>query len=137
MVRIGLIHDSRLVFSILPLDKLCAVQQFRSPADELNRRPLGRRIAVRTLVCRYSAGSSSAPHFIQIFTFVWNDYFWAVVLISDTVKPVTAGHQSARRMGLRLNLISAALIVVAVPPVIMFFLMRRFIASLTMGAVKG
>ncbi len=36
------------------------------------------------------------------------------------------------------NLISAYTIVVAVPPVVMFFLMQRhFIAYLTMGAVKG
>ncbi|KAA1184672.1 carbohydrate ABC transporter permease [Rhizobium tropici] len=77
---------------------------------------------------------------ILIFTFVWNDYFWAVVLtISDTVKPVTAGLANLRGEWVSAwNLISAGTIVVAVPPVIMFFLMQRhFIAGLTMGAVKG
>lgn len=77
---------------------------------------------------------------ILIFTFVWNDYFWAVVLtVSDTVKPVTAGLANLRGEWVSAwNLISAGTIAVAVPPVVMFFLMqRRFIAGLTMGAVKG
>ena len=77
---------------------------------------------------------------IPIFTFVWNDYFWAVVLtVSDTVKPVTAGLANLRGEWVSAwNLISAGTIVVAVPPVVMFFLMQRhFIAGLTMGAVKG
>ncbi len=77
---------------------------------------------------------------ILLFTFIWNDYFWAVVLtISDSVKPVTAGLANLRGEWVSAwNLISAGTIVVAVPPVIMFFLMQKhFIAGLTMGAVKG
>lgn len=77
---------------------------------------------------------------ILIFTFVWNDYFWAVVLtISDSVKPVTAGLANLRGEWVSAwNLISAGTIIVAVPPVIMFFLMQKhFIAGLTVGAVKG
>ncbi|RVC42210.1 carbohydrate ABC transporter permease, partial [Mesorhizobium sp. M4B.F.Ca.ET.088.02.2.1] len=36
------------------------------------------------------------------------------------------------------NIISAATIFVALPPVVMFFLMQKhFISGLTMGAVKG
>ena len=77
---------------------------------------------------------------ILIFTFIWNDYFWAVVLtISDSVKPVTAGLANLRGQYVSAwNTISAATVIVAVPPVAMFFLMQRhFIAGLTMGAVKG
>lgn len=77
---------------------------------------------------------------ILLFTFIWNDYFWAVVLtISDSVKPVTAGLANLRGEWVSAwNLISAGTIVVAVPPVVMFFLMQKhFIAGLTMGAVKG
>ncbi|WSH63383.1 carbohydrate ABC transporter permease [Rhizobium ruizarguesonis] len=77
---------------------------------------------------------------ILIFTFIWNDYFWAVVLtVSDSVKPVTAGLANLRGEWVSAwNLISAGTIVVAVPPFVMFFLMQRhFIAGLTMGAVKG
>ena len=36
---------------------------------------------------------------VLVFTFVWNDYFWALVLVqSDAVRPVTAGLQSLRGM---------------------------------------
>jgi multiple sugar transport system permease protein len=77
---------------------------------------------------------------ILTFTFVWNDYFWAIVLTqSDAVKPVTAGLNNLRGEWVSAwNLVAAATIMVAVPPVTMFFLMQRhFIAGLTMGAVKG
>lgn len=77
---------------------------------------------------------------ILIFTFIWNDYFWAVVLtISDSVKPVTAGLASLKGQYYSAwNLLSAATVVVAIPPVLMFFIMQRhFVSGLTMGAVKG
>ncbi|QRV22401.1 carbohydrate ABC transporter permease [Marinomonas foliarum] len=77
---------------------------------------------------------------ILIFTFVWNDYFWAIVLTqSDTVKPVTAGLTSL--MGEYVsawNIVSAATMFIAIPPVLMFFMMQKhFVSGLTMGAVKG
>ncbi|MDE0589687.1 carbohydrate ABC transporter permease [Halocynthiibacter sp. C4] len=77
---------------------------------------------------------------ILTFTFVWNDYFWAVVLtLSDTVKPVTAGLATLKGQYVSAwNTISAATVIVAVPPVVMFFLMQRhFVSGLTVGAVKG
>jgi multiple sugar transport system permease protein len=73
------------------------------------------------------------------FTFIWNDYFWALVLVqSDDVRPITAGLQSLKGMWLASwQLISAGAIVAAIPPVVMFFLMQRhFIAGLTLGATK-
>jgi multiple sugar transport system permease protein len=71
------------------------------------------------------------------FTFVWNDYFWSLVLVqSDDVRPLTAGLQSLRGMWLTSwHLISAGSIVAAVPPVLMFFLTQQhFISGLTAGA---
>jgi multiple sugar transport system permease protein len=71
------------------------------------------------------------------FTFVWNDYFWSLVLVqSDEVRPLTAGIQSLRGMWLASwNLISAGSVVAAVPPVLIFFVMQQhFIAGLTAGA---
>jgi len=71
------------------------------------------------------------------FTFVWNDYFWSLVLVqSDDVRPLTAGIQSLRGMWLASwHLISAGSIVAAVPPVLIFFLMQQhFIAGLTAGS---
>ncbi len=77
---------------------------------------------------------------VLTFTFVWNDYFWALVLVkTDTVQPVTAGIQSLRgQWSASWHLISAGAIIAALPPVAMFFFMQKhFIAGLTMGATKG
>ncbi|WP_196158182.1 carbohydrate ABC transporter permease [Reinekea sp. G2M2-21] len=77
---------------------------------------------------------------VLIFTFVWNDYFWALVLVqSDEVRPVTAGISALRGQWLASwNLISAGSVVAALPPVILFFAMQKhFIAGLTLGATKG
>jgi multiple sugar transport system permease protein len=76
---------------------------------------------------------------VLIFTFIWNDYFWAVVLTQGPEsQPVTAGitafNSQYRAM---YHLMSAGSIVAALPPVAMFFLMQKhFIAGLTLGAVK-
>jgi multiple sugar transport system permease protein len=77
---------------------------------------------------------------ILTFTFIWNDYFWALVLTqSDAVKPVTAGLSNLKGEWVSAwNIVSAATIFVAVPPVVMFFMMQKhFVSGLTMGAVKG
>ena len=76
---------------------------------------------------------------VLIFTFIWNDYFWAVVLTQGPdAQPVTAGITSFNsQFRAAYHLMSAGSIVAALPPVIMFFLMQRhFIAGLTLGAVK-
>jgi len=76
---------------------------------------------------------------VLIFTFIWNDYFWAVVLTQGPdSQPVTAGitafNSEFRAM---YHLMSAGSLVAALPPVAMFFLMQKhFIAGLTLGAVK-
>lgn len=77
---------------------------------------------------------------VLIFTFIWNDYFWATVLTtSSTTQPVTAGLYSLNGQWVAAwHLVSAGSIVAALPPVAMFFLMQRhFIAGLTLGATKG
>ena len=74
------------------------------------------------------------------FTFIWNDYFWALVLTQgDTVKPITVGLDVLRgQWTTSWNLVSAGSVVAALPPVIMFFILQRqFIHGLTFGAVKG
>lgn len=77
---------------------------------------------------------------VLIFTFIWNDFFWALVLVqSDTVQPITAGLQSLKgQWTASWQLIAAGSFIAALPPVAIFFLMQRhFIAGLTMGATKG
>ena len=76
---------------------------------------------------------------VLIFTFIWNDYFWATVLTtSSSTQPVTAGLYSLNGQWIaQWQLVSAGAIIAAMPPVLMFFLMQRhFIAGLTLGAVK-
>jgi len=76
---------------------------------------------------------------VLVFTFVWNDYFWALVLAqTDAVRPVTAGLQSLKGMWVASwQLISAGSVVAALLPATLFFLMQRhFIAGLTLGATK-
>jgi len=74
------------------------------------------------------------------FTFIWNDYFWALVLTQgDSVKPITVGLDVLRgQWTTSWNLVSAGSVVAALPPVIMFFILQKqFIHGLTFGAVKG
>lgn len=76
---------------------------------------------------------------VLIFTFIWNEYFWATVLTTDaSAKPITAGMESIKGQYLTSwSLYSAAAVMAAVPPVLMFFAMQKhFIAGLTLGAVK-
>ncbi len=76
---------------------------------------------------------------VLIFTFIWNDYFWAVVLTQGPEsQPVTAGITSFNaEYRAAYHLMSAGSIVAALPPVAMFFAMQKhFIAGLTLGAVK-
>ncbi len=76
---------------------------------------------------------------VLIFTFVWNDFFWATVLTQgEASKPITAGVRALNGQFVNnWHLVSAASLLAAVPPVAMFFLMQKhFIAGLTLGAVK-
>ncbi|MDP8176587.1 carbohydrate ABC transporter permease [Pasteurella skyensis] len=76
---------------------------------------------------------------VLVFTFIWNDYFWATVLTQGAeTQPVTAGLYSLNGQWVAAwHLISAGAVVAALPPVAMFFLMQKhFIAGLTLGAVK-
>ena len=73
------------------------------------------------------------------FTFIWNDYFWALVLVQgDEARPVTLGIQALRgRWTASWHLISAGSIVAALPPVVLcFMLQKHFITGLTLGAIK-
>lgn len=77
---------------------------------------------------------------VLTFTFVWNDYFWALVLVqSDEVRPITIGLGALRGQWVASwQMISAGAMVAALPPVVLFFAMQRhFIAGLTLGASKG
>ncbi len=74
------------------------------------------------------------------FTFIWNDYFWCLILTqSEATKPITLGLQTLQGQFMSSwNIVSAGSVIAALPPVIMFFTMQKhFIQGLTFGAVKG
>ncbi|MCY4244790.1 MAG: carbohydrate ABC transporter permease [Gammaproteobacteria bacterium] len=74
------------------------------------------------------------------FTFIWNDFFWGLILApDDQSRPVTVGLQALKgTYRAQWHLLSAGSIIAALPPVVCFFwLQRHFIAGLTAGATKG
>ena len=76
---------------------------------------------------------------VLVFTFIWNDFFWATVLTQGVdSQPITAGLSSLNGQWIaQWHLVSAGSILAALPPVLMFFAMQKhFIAGLTLGAVK-
>ena len=74
------------------------------------------------------------------FTWLYNDFFWAVVLINQgDERPITS---SIANLGGQFfsndNLIAAASMIVAMPTLIVYLaLQRQFIGGLTLGANKG
>ncbi|MBI9104007.1 MAG: carbohydrate ABC transporter permease [Spirochaetales bacterium] len=76
---------------------------------------------------------------VLLFTFIWNDFFWALTLVqSDAARPITFGLQALRgQWSISWNLISAGSVVAALPSVIVFFvLQKQFISGLSFGGVK-
>ncbi|MDR5814097.1 MULTISPECIES: carbohydrate ABC transporter permease [unclassified Caballeronia] len=77
---------------------------------------------------------------VLVFTFVWNDYFWALCLTQgDDAAPITVGVAALKgQWTTAWNLVSAGSILAALPSVAMFFAMQKhFVAGLTFGATKG
>jgi len=74
------------------------------------------------------------------FAFIYNDFFWAVLLMSSGDKfPITSALNNLRAVYFTdYNLLAAGSILVALPTIIVFFvLQRQFISGLTLGANKG
>lgn len=75
-----------------------------------------------------------------LFTFMYNDFFWALVLISHGDKrPITSALNNLQgEFFVNNNLIAAGALLAALPPIIVFiFLQKQFIAGLTLGSTKG
>lgn len=73
------------------------------------------------------------------FTWVFNDYLWAIILLrSDTLKPVTAGLATLQgQYTTDWPLITAGALLATIPTLFIFiFLQRYFIQGLTMGSGK-
>ncbi|MEV0261860.1 carbohydrate ABC transporter permease [Streptomyces sp. NPDC050617] len=74
------------------------------------------------------------------FTWMYNDFLWALVFISNGDKlPVTSALNNLRgQFFTDYNLLAAGSVLVALPTILVFLLLQRhFIAGLTLGAGKG
>ena len=73
-------------------------------------------------------------------TWIYNEFFWATVLISRGDKyPVTSALNNLRgQFFADTNLVAAGSILVALPVLIVFFvLQKQFVSGLTLGSTKG
>lgn len=73
------------------------------------------------------------------FTWVFNDYLWAIVLLrSDVLRPVTAGLATLRgQFNTDWPVITSGALLATIPTLIVFiFLQRYFIQGLTLGSGK-
>lgn len=73
------------------------------------------------------------------FTWIFNDYLWAIILVQDdALKPVTAGLASLQgQFTTNWPVITAGSLIAIVPTVVVFaFLQRYFIQGLTLGSGK-
>ncbi len=73
-------------------------------------------------------------------TWIYNEFFWATVLLQSGNKfPVTSSLNNLRgEFFTDLNLVAAGSVIVAVPTLVIFFLLQKqFVSGLTLGANKG
>ncbi len=74
------------------------------------------------------------------FTWVYNDFFWAIVLMRTGAKlPITSALNNLQgEFFTNYNLLAAGAVMVALPTLIVYFaLQRQFIRGLTLGSTKG
>ncbi|MFM7391825.1 MAG: carbohydrate ABC transporter permease [Actinomycetota bacterium] len=77
---------------------------------------------------------------VLMTTWIYNDFFWALVLMStDRKRPITSA--LGRLTGEYVtdyNLLAAGAIIAALPTLVVFFVLRRqFVSGLTLGSTKG
>jgi multiple sugar transport system permease protein len=73
-------------------------------------------------------------------TWIYNEFFWATVLLQDSTKfPITSSINNLRgQFFTDINLVAAGSILIAIPTLVVFFVLRKqFVSGLTMGSTKG
>jgi multiple sugar transport system permease protein len=74
------------------------------------------------------------------FTFIYNDFFWALVLmVTGSKRPITSALNNLKGAYFTdTNVLAAAALMVAIPTILVFVLFQRqFIRGLTLGSTKG
>jgi multiple sugar transport system permease protein len=77
---------------------------------------------------------------VLMTTWIYNDFFWALVLMStDGKRPITSA--LGRLQGefvTDYNLLAAGAMIAAIPTLLVFFILRKqFVSGLTLGSTKG
>ncbi len=77
---------------------------------------------------------------VLMTTWIYNDFFWALVLMSsDNKRPITSA--LGRLQGefvTDYNLLAAGAMIAAIPTLLVFFVLRKqFVSGLTLGSTKG
>jgi len=75
-----------------------------------------------------------------LFTFMYNDFFWALILLQTGLKrPITSALNNLQgEFFINYNLIAAGSLLAAIPPIIIYIaLQKHFVAGLTLGSTKG
>lgn len=73
-------------------------------------------------------------------TWIYNEFFWATALLQTGEKfPITSSLNNLRgEFFTDYNLLSAGSVIIAIPTVVVFFLLQRqFVSGLALGATKG
>jgi multiple sugar transport system permease protein len=75
-----------------------------------------------------------------LFTFMYNDFFWALILMkSGDKRPITSALNNLQgAFFTNYNLVAAGALLAAIPPVLVYIaLQRHFVRGLALGATKG
>ena len=74
------------------------------------------------------------------FTFIYNDFFWALVLMfTGDKRPITSALNNLQGQFFSdNNLLAAGAMIIALPTLVVYFvLQRQFVRGLTLGSTKG
>ncbi len=77
---------------------------------------------------------------VLMTTWIYNDFFWALVLMStDSKRPITSGlGRLTGEFVTDYNLLAAGAMIAAIPTLIVFLVLRKqFVSGLTLGSTKG
>jgi len=75
-----------------------------------------------------------------LFTFMYNDFFWALILMkSGDKRPITSALNNLQgAFFTNYNLVAAGALLAAIPPILVYIaLQRHFVRGLALGATKG
>ncbi len=75
-----------------------------------------------------------------LFTFMYNDFFWALVLMKSGAKrPITTALNNLQgEFFTNNNLIAAGALLACIPPILIYIMLQKqFVAGLTLGSTKG